>query len=118
MVGAVVSDELSSELLQAGTRRSSAAAAAQESLLREGTARTVTANRRVGSVRSGRAEPVRDHFWVRRLRFLNLAFRYSLFISAMKSIEIDFGHAFSHSPWFVQEPKYSSIVSTMASTRL
>ena len=32
---------------------------------------------------------------------------------AMKSIEIDFGHAFSHSPWLVQDPKNSSMVSTM-----
>ena len=29
-----------------------------------------------------------------------------------------FGHAASHSPWFVHDPKYSSIVSTIASTRL
>ena len=41
-----------------------------------------------------------------------------MFISAMKSIEISFGHAASHSPWLVHEPKYSSIVSTIASTRL
>ena len=25
----------------------------------------------------------------------------------MTSIEIDFGHAASHSPWLVHEPKYS-----------
>ena len=36
---------------------------------------------------------------------------------AMKSMEMLFGQAASHSPWLVQEPKYSSIVSTMASTR-
>ena len=36
---------------------------------------------------------------------------------AMKSIEIDFGHASWHSPWLVQEPKNSSMVSTMAFTR-
>jgi hypothetical protein len=36
---------------------------------------------------------------------------------AMKSIEIDLGHAFSHSPWLVQEPKNSSMVSTMPTTR-
>ena len=35
----------------------------------------------------------------------------------MTSIEIDFGHAASHSPWLVHEPKYSSIVSTIASVR-
>src|SRR5580765_8712307 len=32
-------------------------------------------------------------------------------------MEIDFGQASSHSPWLVQEPKNSSIVSTIASTR-
>ena len=35
----------------------------------------------------------------------------------MKSMLISFGHAASHSPWFVHEPKYSSIFSTIASTR-
>src|SRR5690606_18989980 len=32
-------------------------------------------------------------------------------------IEISFGHASSHSPWLVQEPKNSSIVSTIDSVR-
>src|SRR5688572_22749693 len=36
----------------------------------------------------------------------------------MLSIEISFGHAASHSPWFVHDPKYSSIFSTIASARL
>ena len=31
----------------------------------------------------------------------------------MKSIEIDFGQAASHSPWLVHDPKNSSMVSTM-----
>src|SRR5438128_1963823 len=35
----------------------------------------------------------------------------------MKSMLISLGHAFSHSPWFVHEPKYCSIVSTMFTTR-
>ena len=35
----------------------------------------------------------------------------------MKSMLISFGHAFSHSPWFVHEPKYPSMVSTMFCTR-
>ena len=35
----------------------------------------------------------------------------------MKSIEIDFGQAASHSWWFVQEPKYISIASTMSTVR-
>src|SRR5690242_2168904 len=38
-------------------------------------------------------------------------------MSAMKSIEISFGHAASHSRWFVHEPKYDSIVSTIATVR-
>ena len=37
---------------------------------------------------------------------------------AMKSIEISLGHAAWHSPWFVQLPKNSSMVSTMFSVRL
>jgi hypothetical protein len=36
----------------------------------------------------------------------------------MKSMLMFFGHAASHSPWLVHEPKCSSIVSTIASTRL
>ncbi len=36
----------------------------------------------------------------------------------MKSIEISLGHAASHSPWLVHEPKNSSITSTMFSTRM
>src|SRR5688572_8927210 len=36
----------------------------------------------------------------------------------MKSIEISFGHASSHSPWFVHEPKNDSIVSTIDWVRL
>jgi hypothetical protein len=40
-----------------------------------------------------------------------------LFIIAMKSIEISFGQAASHSPMLVQEPKYCSITSTMFSVR-
>src|SRR3954451_17009803 len=36
----------------------------------------------------------------------------------MKSIEMLFGHAASHSAWLVHEPKYWSIVSTIASTRV
>src|SRR3954453_6944089 len=32
-------------------------------------------------------------------------------------MEIVLGHASWHSPWLVQEPKYSSIVSTIVSTR-
>src|SRR5918993_1321604 len=35
----------------------------------------------------------------------------------MKSMEISFGHASWHSPWSVQEPKNSSIVSTIAAVR-
>src|SRR3954449_108994 len=35
----------------------------------------------------------------------------------MKSIEIDLGHAASHSRWFVHEPKYVSIVSTISTVR-
>src|SRR5512139_3903035 len=35
----------------------------------------------------------------------------------MKSCGISLGQASVHSPWLVQEPKYSSIVSTMASDR-
>src|SRR3954454_16667259 len=35
----------------------------------------------------------------------------------MKSIEIDLGHAASHSRWFVHEPKYDSIVWTIAIVR-
>jgi len=36
----------------------------------------------------------------------------------MTSIEMLFGQADSHSPWLVQEPKYCSMVSTIASVRL
>src|SRR6056297_129755 len=36
----------------------------------------------------------------------------------MLSIEISFGHAAWHSPWLVHDPKYSSILSTIASARL
>src|SRR3954452_11019237 len=35
----------------------------------------------------------------------------------MKSIEISFGHAASHSPWLVHDPKNCSIVFTMLVTR-
>jgi hypothetical protein len=37
---------------------------------------------------------------------------------AMKSIEMLFGQAFSHSPWLVHEPKYSSMICTMFSVRV
>jgi hypothetical protein len=36
---------------------------------------------------------------------------------AMKSTLISFGHAAAHSPWLVHEPKYVSIVSTIARVR-
>ena len=55
--------------------------------------------------------------WDRSLRFLNLRLEVVAVHEAMKSIEISFGHAASHSPWFVHEPKNSSIVSTIASVR-
>src|SRR3954469_10270982 len=35
----------------------------------------------------------------------------------MEWMEMLFGHGASHSPWLVHEPKYCSIVSTIASTR-
>ena len=39
-------------------------------------------------------------------------------MKAMKSSEISFGQASEHSPWFVHEPNYSSMVSTMVSVLL
>ena len=55
--------------------------------------------------------------WPARRRCLSCAFTKSRFISAMKSMLISFGHAASHSWWFVHDPKYVSIVSTIATVR-
>ena len=40
---------------------------------------------------------------------MRVARRYLRFMMAMKSMEISLGHAFSHSPWFVQLPGIDAV---------